>query len=100
MIRIFPQDSSGKLCGIDAKADKPYLIFFDLTACVKRISSAWAGCPTRQACVKECPDEFYTFKETEPQDKAKEKLKPYCSEDISSVEYANRTVAYLLRVNS
>uniref|UniRef100_A0A0A9ZCJ5 Choline transporter-like protein n=1 Tax=Lygus hesperus TaxID=30085 RepID=A0A0A9ZCJ5_LYGHE len=48
-------DSLGRKCGVDSEVlDKPYLFFFDLTACAKP-QTLLSGCDTPQVCVKECP---------------------------------------------
>ena len=44
---IYPSNSEGQICGRGAHADKPYLLFFDLSRCA-RLSSALSGCPTPQ----------------------------------------------------
>ena len=45
---IYPSDSNGKICGSDQGLEnRPYLLFFDLTKCLKPGSVA-LGCPTRQ----------------------------------------------------
>ena len=45
---VYPSDSSGLICGSDTGLEeKPYLLFFDLTKCIKPGSVA-LGCPTRQ----------------------------------------------------
>ena len=72
---LHPVDSRGRLCGVDAGVeDKPFLFFFDLTACANIyrtvISSGVANlsldtsnlfsCPTPQVCVAECPNATLT----------------------------------------
>uniref|UniRef100_A0A915K2S9 Choline transporter-like protein n=1 Tax=Romanomermis culicivorax TaxID=13658 RepID=A0A915K2S9_ROMCU len=61
---IYPTDSSGRICGSKTKyfdlSDKPYLFFFDLTACFD-IDSVTRGCPTPQVCVEKCPEEYFTL---------------------------------------
>jgi choline transporter-like protein 2/4/5 len=44
---IYPSNSEGEICGRGEHADRPFLLFFDLTRCAK-ISSALTGCPTPQ----------------------------------------------------
>lgn len=45
---ILPHDSYGLKCGKDKDvADKKFLLFFDLTKCI-RVSAAFTGCPTPQ----------------------------------------------------
>ena len=46
---------SGEICGHGDFVDKPYLLFFDLTRCIK-ISAALGGCATPQVCVARCPE--------------------------------------------
>ena len=64
---LHPVDSKGRLCGVDSEVvDKPFLFFFDLTACaniyrtvVQNFSidtSNLFSCPTPQVCVAECPN--------------------------------------------
>lgn len=62
---IFPSDSAGRICGIKQEgvydlSEKPYLLFFDLTKCVSW-TSFMSGCPTKQVCVKECPQKYFTY---------------------------------------
>ena len=45
---IYPSDSSGRICGSSAGfEDRPNLLFYDLTKCLKPGSLA-LGCPTKQ----------------------------------------------------
>ena len=44
---MYPTDSYGNICGKGDFAEKPYLMFFDLTKCASL--TAIAGCPTPQA---------------------------------------------------
>ncbi|CEF61011.1 CTL-like protein 2 [Strongyloides ratti] len=62
---IFPSDSAGRICGIKQEgvydlSEKPYLLFFDLTKCASW-TSFMSGCPTKQVCVKECPQKYFTY---------------------------------------
>ncbi|CAH0553591.1 unnamed protein product [Brassicogethes aeneus] len=51
-----PRDSLGRRCGLDhGVEDKKYLLFYDLTKCLK-VQVPFTGCPTKQICVKSCPD--------------------------------------------
>ena len=50
---MYPTDSYGDICGHGDFANKPYLMFFDLTKCISL--TAIAGCPTPQVCVQTCP---------------------------------------------
>ena len=59
---LHPSNSEGEICGRGDHEDKPNLLFFDLSRCVK-ISAALAGCATPQVCVKECPDSYWTYKQ-------------------------------------
>ena len=43
---MYPTDSYGNICGKGDFAEKPYLMFFDLTKCASL--TAIAGCPTPQ----------------------------------------------------
>ncbi|BET01188.1 Plasma-membrane choline transporter [Nesidiocoris tenuis] len=53
-------DSNGRKCGVDSEVlDKPYLFFFDLTACANP-KTLLNGCDTPQVCVKECPSESWS----------------------------------------
>lgn len=54
---ILPHDSEGRICGqTEGVKNKPSLYFFDLTKCLS-VLSAINGCPTKQICVKDCPNE-------------------------------------------
>ena len=60
--------------------DRPVLLFFDIIQCLN-VATLATGCPTPQACVKECPKEAFSGlalahggKETE----AKEGMREYC----------------------
>ena len=84
---VYPSNSKGEICGRGDHWDKPYLLFFDLTKCL-RPSAALSGCPTPEVCVKECPNEvtsFYgqgkvpSFNQTE----LKLKMSPFCSPMVS-----------------
>ena len=64
---IYPSDSSGRICGKGDLKERPKLLFFDLTKCL-RVSAAALGCPTKQVCVKECPQGVTSFwAQAEPQ---------------------------------
>ncbi|XP_077286944.1 choline transporter-like 2 isoform X3 [Arctopsyche grandis] len=53
---LVPTDSDGLKCGLDSSViDKPYLVFFDMTKCISPTVPI-NGCPTKQVCVKECPN--------------------------------------------
>ena len=43
---MYPTNSFGQICGQGDHADKPFLLFFDLTKCISL--SALTGCPTPQ----------------------------------------------------
>ena len=43
---MYPTNSFGQICGQGELADKPFLLFFDLTKCISL--SALTGCPTPQ----------------------------------------------------
>ena len=57
---VYPSNSEGEICGQGDYKDRPFLLFFDLTRCIK-ISAALGGCATPQVCVKECPDQYWTY---------------------------------------
>ena len=63
----------GEICGTADNAEKPYLLFFDLTRCIK-ISAALSGCITPQVCVSKCPDEYWSYATGLTTD-----LKQYCT---------------------
>lgn len=44
---VYPSDSQGNICGSSSLVDRPHLLFFDLTKCLKPSSAAF-GCPTKQ----------------------------------------------------
>ncbi|XP_049820890.1 choline transporter-like 2 isoform X2 [Aethina tumida] len=55
---LAPKDSNGRRCGMDeGVTDKPYLFFFDLTACL--VPSIPPKCQTPQICVSKCPNDNY-----------------------------------------
>ncbi|KAK7580290.1 hypothetical protein V9T40_000919 [Parthenolecanium corni] len=60
MLRLTsPKDSHGRTCGIDEDVkDNKYLLFYDITKCVS-FSVFLFGCPTKQICIKRCPDESW-----------------------------------------
>ncbi|XP_058795857.1 choline transporter-like 2 isoform X2 [Phymastichus coffea] len=65
---VQPTDSEGRKCGIDSQvADRPYLLFFDLTKCVKISPDSYRGCPTTQVCVRDCPRQNFFFDKTKSQ---------------------------------
>lgn len=58
---LVPTDSNGLKCGVDSEVQKePYLVFFDISECAKYDVPLY-GCKTPQVCVKECPNEDFTF---------------------------------------
>ncbi|XP_006823430.1 choline transporter-like protein 2 [Saccoglossus kowalevskii] len=55
---IYATDGRGQICGYDTLvADKPYLFYFDITACASAASLLELQCPTTQICVSKCPTE-------------------------------------------
>ena len=84
---IYPSDSSGRSCGKGDLEDRPKLLFFDLTKCL-RVSSAALGCPTKQVCVKECPGgvtSFWALSKAESEitkEVLKEQMKPFCDSEL------------------
>ncbi|XP_069121444.1 choline transporter-like protein 2 [Argopecten irradians] len=61
---IYPTDSSGNICGLDSKAGKPYLMYFDVLQCAKMGANAIvAGCPTPQVCVSSCTSDYWVYLE-------------------------------------
>ena len=62
-VLIHPRDSYGQLCGYDeAVKDKPYLLFFDLSACANLSTQLfWLICKTPQICVAECPIWYWDY---------------------------------------
>ena len=54
---IYPSNSEGEICGRGEHADKPFLLFFDLTRCA-RLSSALSGCPTPQVSKEDVNELF------------------------------------------
>lgn len=60
---LVPRDTDGLKCGVDSEVkDKPYLVFFDLAKCADPLVPI-SGCPTPQACVKECPKETFIYRQ-------------------------------------
>ncbi|XP_074034090.1 choline transporter-like 2 isoform X2 [Leptinotarsa decemlineata] len=58
---LVPKDTRGQRCGKDSGVeDKPYLLFQDITKCV-RPTIPFTRCDTEQVCVKKCPDVFYVY---------------------------------------
>ena len=53
---VKPVDSDGNLCGHGAYADRPYLLFFDITQCANPTAALNFQCPTTQICVSSCPN--------------------------------------------
>jgi len=51
---VYPSNSSGVVCGRHDNANKPYVMFHDLTKCF-RLSAA-LGCATPQVCLEKCPN--------------------------------------------
>ena len=88
---ILPSNSDGEICGRSRTqlADKPSLLFFDLTHCVK-ISAVAGGCATPQVCVTKCPDRYWTW--TSGKDAF---LKNFCT-DLSPGEFEARTIKDLV----
>jgi len=97
---IYPSDSSGAICGSSDKlANRPNLLFFDLTKCLKPGAVA-LGCLTKQVCVESCPDDTRSFwmeaKAFEEiggigEDHLRKDMEPYCdpenfSNDMKPIE--------------
>ncbi|CEF68396.1 CTL-like protein 2 [Strongyloides ratti] len=64
---IHPTDSNGRLCGVDKPgfynfSNKPYVLYFDLTKCISWITFL-SGCPTKQVCVENCPNKYFSYLE-------------------------------------
>ncbi|CAJ0565444.1 unnamed protein product, partial [Mesorhabditis spiculigera] len=62
---IHPMDSHGRRCGFARTGaydltSKPYLLFFDMTACIS-YSTLLAGCQTPQICVPTCPQNYFSY---------------------------------------
>lgn len=58
----YPTDSRGNICGMNSKAGKPYLLYFDLLECARMGAAvAVTGCPTPQICVESCPTTSWVF---------------------------------------
>ena len=47
---VYPSNSEGEICGQGDHSDRPFLLFFDLTRCVK-MSAALGGCATPQVVI-------------------------------------------------
>jgi len=89
---MYPTNSFGQICGQGELADKPFLLFFDLTKCISL--SALTGCPTPQVCVEQCPsDSFSPWMESQlpiPEVPSilggvsvKDRMKPFCTQDMT-----------------
>ncbi|XP_068728860.1 choline transporter-like protein 4 [Montipora capricornis] len=57
---LSPTDSNGNICGKGDKADKKFLLFFDISTCVTKGGDlaqyvSTPSCPTPQVCVSGCP---------------------------------------------
>ena len=94
---IYPTNSFGQICGSGEMEDRPVLLFFDIIQCLN-VATLATGCPTPQACVKECPKEAFSGlalansgKETE----AKQGMKEYCFK-MSQEQWEEKTVEELI----
>lgn len=58
---LYPINSQGHTCGVNALENKKYLQFFDIVKCIKYIFIG-LRCPTLQICVEQCPTHFYHYK--------------------------------------
>ena len=60
---LLPTDSSGNVCGDGLFADKPYLMYFDVTKCTSLdgLITSNLQCPTYQTCVETCPDSYWSY---------------------------------------
>ena len=92
---IYPSDSNGIICGRGDKVEeRPKLLFFDLTKCLKVSVNVAFGCPTKQVCVKECPDKLESFyidlKKIESglmtDENLNTKMEPYCDPKLFNKE--------------
>lgn len=62
-------------------ADKPYLLFFDLSKCIDPLVPI-QGCPTPQVCVKQCPQERFVFDECKADTFADIRSRLVCTRDV------------------
>ncbi|XP_062842021.1 choline transporter-like protein 4 [Trichomycterus rosablanca] len=61
---LYPQNSTGMLCGVEVNVDKPYIFYINVLKCattsnITASTSYGLHCPTTQVCVKQCPSEFW-----------------------------------------
>ena len=87
---VHPSNSEGEICGRGEHADKPNLLFFDLTRCIK-ISAAVGGCATPQVCVRDCPASYWTYTTGKS-----EGLADYCR-DLAAGEFEASSVQGLVK---
>lgn len=53
---LHPTDTEGRKCGVDSHViNKKFLLFFDLSQCIKITPETYRSCPTTQVCVERCP---------------------------------------------
>lgn len=98
---IYPTDSHGRICGRGDFADRPFLLFFDLTKCLNPAVLA-LGCRTPQVCVEECPREKYSgyaeahfgISLSKSQD-VKNKMKPFCA-NVTDAEWRTKSAKTLI----
>mgnify|MGYP001184644322 FL=1 len=84
---LYPTDSQGAICGQGQLADRPYLLFYDLTRCLNPAAVA-IGCPTPQVCVEKCPEKNvfgYGLFLSGHDDQAKTDMKPFCSKSAAAI---------------
>ena len=88
---IYPSNSEGEICGRGDHQDKPNLLFFDLTRCIK-ISATVGGCATPQVCVKECPASYWTYSMGK-----QDNLDNFCR-DLGSGEFSASSIQSLVKL--
>ena len=79
---IYPTNSFGQICGSGDMQDRPVLLFFDIIQCLN-VATLATGCPTPQACVKECPNKAFSglaLANSGKESEAKEEMREYCFE--------------------
>ncbi|XP_074835568.1 choline transporter-like protein 2 isoform X4 [Carettochelys insculpta] len=60
---IYPTNSEGQFCGQlgTPNENKPFLFYFNIMKCASPLVLLQFQCPTKQICVKKCPDRYLTY---------------------------------------
>ncbi|XP_077381738.1 choline transporter-like protein 2 isoform X2 [Festucalex cinctus] len=85
---IYPTDSRGNFCGQKGtpQENKPLLFYFNILMCASPAVMVELQCPTRQICVKGCPDRHLTLTGAQSNKIDREYYLEYCEEEAQNYQ--------------